>query len=453
MELSLLVNCNHVECGEVEDSLMHLAQKRSQSTPPTKQQASPPSSVCSSQALLHDEQDHIGATLLQNLNKNPLRAIYEIRSRLENMKSDVGLMDCDAYIVVPVAGKAAKTDKCSPSMLRSKHDNVHTNETKMIKPLVQVKAFPINNNKSDDNLNTSVPQQQKQDGIEVSTPPTKGGSSVFLTFQHHPAPPPPREQQHVQVRAATTSRRRKHPEEDSPLTSSLSASSEDLAPAPKERRRGDTTPHHHNNNNTKRRKFACGFPGCGKTFGQTNHLQAHRRLHTGERPFVCSFDGCNKAFTQTGHLTAHLRIHTGERPYACSFPGCQKRFTQSTNMRMHMKVHGGMDGSSPVDTLSGGGGTSSGGTVACRFAGCSRMFGSRRGMETHMRSVHLAMMAAAAANGNGEDDLCHPHDEFQHTVHLRDRRTRPYNPRQRVVDDDTEEEDCYEDESCTSASD
>ncbi len=55
-----------------------------------------------------------------------------------------------------------------------------------------------------------------------------------------------------------------------------------------------------------------------------------------DKRLTCTYPGCGRLFKRTEHLNRHVRMHTGEKPYACLEPNCNRRFSRSDNMHAHM---------------------------------------------------------------------------------------------------------------------
>ncbi|XP_029142836.1 zinc finger protein 397-like [Protobothrops mucrosquamatus] len=92
---------------------------------------------------------------------------------------------------------------------------------------------------------------------------------------------------------------------------------------------------YHQRSHAGEKPYKCSF--CGKNFSQSSHLLVHKRSHTGEKPFRCPT--CGKCFSRNSLLTIHERTHTGEKPYKCLH--CGKTFNQSTSLIQHQRIHTG----------------------------------------------------------------------------------------------------------------
>ena len=89
------------------------------------------------------------------------------------------------------------------------------------------------------------------------------------------------------------------------------------------------------NTRAPRPTFKC--QQCDSAFKFKSKLERHTLVHTKVKNYICKF--CNISFSLPYNLKVHLRIHQGLRPYKCFFPGCGKSFTQSNNLTVHKKIH------------------------------------------------------------------------------------------------------------------
>ncbi|CAH1173651.1 unnamed protein product [Phaedon cochleariae] len=75
---------------------------------------------------------------------------------------------------------------------------------------------------------------------------------------------------------------------------------------------------------------------CKAEFYTNKELANHQKYHQGLKPHKCQ--ECFKSFFERHHLIVHLRSHSGERPYMCDFPGCGKSFVESQKVKRHYKA-------------------------------------------------------------------------------------------------------------------
>ncbi|CAG2170242.1 unnamed protein product [Oppiella nova] len=91
-------------------------------------------------------------------------------------------------------------------------------------------------------------------------------------------------------------------------------------------------------------KFLCEWPECGKRCRDKQALDTHVLIHLG-KPFACDFEGCDYRSVHKGNITVHKLVHYQEmgtaEKYACHWPGCGKSFLWKNYLKRHLWTHSG----------------------------------------------------------------------------------------------------------------
>ncbi|KAJ3543265.1 hypothetical protein NMY22_g3205 [Coprinellus aureogranulatus] len=68
------------------------------------------------------------------------------------------------------------------------------------------------------------------------------------------------------------------------------------------------------------------------------HLQPPTKKKKKSKMHTCEI--CSKKFPRPSGLRTHMNTHNNARPYACGFPGCTRTFGVRSNAKRHLRTHG-----------------------------------------------------------------------------------------------------------------
>src|SRR5262249_17744195 len=84
-------------------------------------------------------------------------------------------------------------------------------------------------------------------------------------------------------------------------------------------------------------RFQCN--DCGKKFTRRENLTAHISSHAEEKPtFACGFPGCDKTFGRADVRSRHRRTEHGTNPVQHICDGCGQRFKRRDALRQHLRT-------------------------------------------------------------------------------------------------------------------